>query len=438
MVQDRTLTRRKAIQGLATAGLLAACRPGGAPPGAGEAQTTARPVKLVFEWPEYTPPKKAWAEWAIQTYQKANPHVTIEPLWNTNPTEKILTTLAGGGQLDLGWFGVGIHAFWQNFKAAEPLMSSRKLKLSDYFPTIVEAQKFRGKMLAMPMGLNTTAVFYNKQQLNEVGERPPADDWTWEEAIARARRLTRGEGGSKIWGIMASFYSNFWPVAYGGGWLNADATKIVIDNPATLAMLKLMRELWETHGVNPTQKEYSEIGLLPIFQNGRCAMYVGGTWGLDPFRQAAFDWDIVEVPSLVVGGRRVKGAFLGVEEIFVVDGTPNEGPAADFAAWLVGPEHLRWAGSQGHIIPALSKVAQEVFVPPSSDPRPKNQQAFVRAAQYAPPIIPHPEYTNLSRAYNTAVAEWLGPEAKLPAEAALQKAQRDMQVILDEWNRKNP
>ncbi|MER3405884.1 MAG: hypothetical protein C4289_12605, partial [Chloroflexota bacterium] len=91
-----------------------------------------------------------------------------------------------------------------------------------------------------------------------------------------------------------------------------------------------------------------------------------------------------------------------------VDGTPNELPAADFAAWLVGSEHLRWAGSQGHILPALMKVAQEVFMPPSSDSRPRNQQAFVRAAQYAPPIIPHPEYTTLSRAYNTAVAEWLG------------------------------
>lgn len=106
--------------------------------------------------------------------------------------------------------------------------------------------------------------------------------------------------------------------------------------------------------------------------------------------------------------------------------------------WLSGPEHLKWAGNQGHIIPAHQKTANEAFVSPPHDPRPKNIQAFVRAANYAPPIMPHPQYTELSRVYGAAVNQWLGEEAKVSAEQALRQAQEDMQRVLDDWNRANP
>lgn len=62
MLHVRQLTRRTVMQGLAALGLPAACRQAGGPPGTGDTQPTKKPVRLVFEWPEYTPPKKAWAE----------------------------------------------------------------------------------------------------------------------------------------------------------------------------------------------------------------------------------------------------------------------------------------------------------------------------------------------------------------------------------------
>ena len=92
--------------------------------GSGAAGTQSKqPVKLRFEWPTYTPPKQEWAEWAMKTYSAKNPNVTIEPMWNTNPTEKLTTTLAGGQPPDVGWFGVGHWQFYQAFAPVEPLMA---------------------------------------------------------------------------------------------------------------------------------------------------------------------------------------------------------------------------------------------------------------------------------------------------------------------------
>ncbi len=441
------VTRAQVLRGAALAlGLpagaaaLAACGAGGSTQGQGAA--SAKPVKLTFEWPTYTPPKQQWAESAIKLYTQKYPNVTIEPMWNTNPTEKLTTTLAGGQPPDVGWFGVGHWQFWQAFAPVEPLMAARKMKIGDYFPLIVEAMKWRGKMYAFPMGINTSAMFVNTGMYEKAGVPLPKDDQTWDDLINTGKRLTSGEGAQKVWGNNAPYYTSYWPVAYGGKWFDPDATKVLIDNPQTVKVLQLLRDMWDKYGIAPTPKENADIGLLPLFATGRVAQFAGGTWGLPPFRAESFDWDLVEVPALVDGGKRYKGAFCGTEEIFVVKGQPNEDAAADFAAWMCGPEQLTLAGRRGDIIPALQKTAQEAFVTSPPETRPKNIQAFVRAAAYAPPIAPHPLSADLQKAYNTAVGKWLGsasdPTAQLTAEQAVKEAAAQMQRILDDYNKANP
>lgn len=436
------LLRRALVGSTAVAGaaVLAACGAGGA--SSAQPSASQQPVKLKFEWPTYTPPKQEWAEYAMKTYSQKFPQVSFEPMWNTNPTEKLTTTLAGGQPPDLGWFGVGHWQFYQAFAPVEPLMATRKLKTEDYFPRIVEAMKWRGKMYAFPMGINTSAMFVNTGIYHKAGVPLPTDEQTWDDVVKTGKRLTTGEGPQKMWGNNAQYYTNYWPVAYGGSWFDADATKVTLNNPQTLRVLTLLRELWDKQGVSPTPKENADIGLLPSFATGRLAQFAGGTWGLPPFRKEGFEWDIVEVPTLTDGSKRSKGAFCGTEEIFVVKDSPNVAAAADFAAWLAGLEHLTWAGNRGDIIPGHQKTAKDAFVTGAAEPRPKNLQAFVRAANYAPPIAPHPITAELQRTYNAAVAKWLGTEANptntLTAEQALQEAQTDMQRLLDDWNKANP
>jgi multiple sugar transport system substrate-binding protein len=436
---------RSALAGavaLAGAAGVAACGAGGTSGGGEAGAQQKQPVKLTFEWPTYTPPKQDWAEWAMKTYSGKFPNVTIEPMWNTNPTEKLTTTLAGGQPPDVGWFGVGHWQFFQAFAPVEPLLAARKLKLEDYFPPIVEAMKWRGKMYAFPMGINTSAMFVNKGIYEKSGVPLPTDEQTWDDLVDTGKRLTSGEGPQKVWANNAQYYTSYWPVAYGGSWFDADATKVTLNNPQTLKVLTLMREMWDRHGVSPTPQENQEIGLLPLFATGRVAQFAGGTWGLPPFRKESFDWDLAEVPTLVDGGKKYKGAFAGTEEIFVVKDSPKLDAAADFAAWLCSPEHLTWTGNRGDIIPAHQKTAKEAFVLSGGETRPKNLQAFVRAASYAPPIAPHPRNADIQKAYNTAVGKWLGsaadPANTLTAQQALQEAQTEVQRILDEWNKANP
>ena len=443
-------TRARLLRGTIAGGVggaLAACGGPGSGAGGGSATQSKQPVKLSFEWPTYTQPKQDWAQWAVNTYMQKYPHVTVEPLWNTNPTQILTTTLASGQPPDVGWFGSGHWPFYQAFQPVEQFMSARKIKVDDYFPKLVEAMKWRGKMLAFPMGINTTALFINKSHFQKAGVSLPTDDFTWDDLVANGKRLTTGEGAQKVWATdaAAGYYSNLWPPQYGGSWIDADGTKVTVNNPQTVKVFTLMRDVWDKYGIAPTPKEFAEISpnATAPFTDGRIAAFVGGTWGIDPGRKVqSFDWDIVEPPTLVDGGKKYKGAFAGTEEIFVMKASPKQEAAADFAAWMVGPEQLTHAGNVGQIIPAHKKTAETAFVNPGGETRPKNLQAFVRAANYAPAMIPHPAYGDLSKAWAASYSKWVGtaaaPEAVLSAQAALDEAQKEMQRILDEWNRANP
>jgi multiple sugar transport system substrate-binding protein len=329
----------------------------------------------------------------------------------------------------------------------EDFLKARRVNTADYLPKVVEAMKWRGKLLALPIGINTSAVFMNKALFQKAGVQPFSDDHTWDDLIAQGKRLTAGDGPQKVYATNAAYYTSQWAPAYGGAWLDPDGTKVLVNNPQTLKVMTLLRELWERHAIQPTPKENADLvtggpAATYGFTGSRYATAPMGTWGIDPGRKESFDWDIAEVPTLVEGGKRVKGAFCGTEEIFVIKGGPNEEAAADFAAWLAGPEHLTWAGNKGHIIPAHQKTAQSAFVNPQGEGRPKNIQAFVRAAAYAPPIIGHPDYAKLNGAWAASYNKWMGsatnPANTLTAEQALREAQTEMQRILDEWNKANP
>ena len=64
------------------------------------------------------------------------------------------------------------------------------------FPATLTAQYERdGEIYAIPKDFDTIAVWYNKQIFDEAGVEYPSDDWTWEEMVETARKLTNKEKG---------------------------------------------------------------------------------------------------------------------------------------------------------------------------------------------------------------------------------------------------
>jgi len=380
---------------------------------------------------------KRW-ELTLALFAKDHPDIKINTTMGS-PNEKLAAAVAGGKPPDVGWFGVGIQPFAGLFRDAAAVMRGHGLNLDDYSPRLRQALTWRGKLLAIPEGLNTSSLFYNIEVFDKAGEKYPTDNMTWDDAIKTAQNITnRLKQADKptVWGISTHAYIPTWMPFLYGGMLDEKGEKVITDRDIGIYMLKLVREAWDKHGAAPKPDALDQGGFaIKPFQSQQLAMVLFGTWGIAPAREAKdLKFDCVEFPIAQVGNKKARGAFGGVEEFFIMESSTN--PDAEvFAVWIAKPTYQRWLGENGYVIPALKSV-QDTFKPPASDPRPKNQLSFARAAEYITPIWPHPEYGKLV----AAMGKHLNPyynEGKVTPEEAIDNALKEMQQIVTDWNKLN-
>lgn len=78
------------------------------------------------------------------------------------------------------------------------------LDSSLYNGALYAIQDNEGHLWGVPQALNSVAVFYNKEIFDERNVPYPEEDWTWEEMIEIARKLTfdrDGDGKNDVYGI---------------------------------------------------------------------------------------------------------------------------------------------------------------------------------------------------------------------------------------------
>ena len=462
MLRDKRISRSQFLRGGAVlvggTALLAACAQTGATgmapaEGAEMAAEAEKPAmmeatEVTFLWPHYSAGKTRWLEWILETYNAKETGVTVNTLdvagsFGGNPRSKLLATVAGGAAPDLGWFGVGLHPFAGILYDANELLKGMKYDMSQLNPTLLNGLTWQGKLIAAPIGINTTAWFYNKDLFDKAGVPYPQDSDTFDDRLAAAQKVSNSlsTADEKIWGVATIHYVAYWIAGMYQGFMDDSGTQVVVDGPLGLQAVEWWRDNWDKYEVGPRPEDYNrqdDAQFFNSFANGKVAMSVYGTWGLEPLRrhEAGVNFDIVEQPTAVADGEEGKGAFFGIEEIFTVATTKKLDAAAEFLSFLVGPEHLGWTGGQGNIIPSISSLAEEVFVPSADSPDPANLLAFARAADYAKPYFPHPQYGTLRDTYAAAMSPWWSEEATT-AKQALEKAEEDCQIIVDDWNAAN-
>jgi multiple sugar transport system substrate-binding protein len=462
MLSEKRIFRSQFLRGGAAlvggSALLAACAQGGmaapAAPAEGEMAKEAdkpammEPTEISFLWPHYSAGKTRWLEWILETYNAKETGVTVNSLdvagsFGGNPATKLRATVAGGTAPDMGWFGTGIHPFAGILYDANELLKGMKYDMSQLNPTLVNGLTWQGKLIAAPIGINTTAWFYNKDLFDKAGVPYPQDGDTFEDRLDAAQKVSSALSTSdeKIWGVATVHYVNYWIAGIYEGFIDDSGAKVLLNGPLGEQAVEWWRDNWDKYEVGPRPEDYNrqeDAQFFNSFANGKVAMAVYGTWGLEPIRrhEAGVNFDIVEQPTAVADGQEGKGAFFGIEEIFTVATTKKLDAAAEFLSFLVSPEHLGWTGGQGNIIPAIAPLAEEVFVPSEDSPDPANLLAFARAADYAKPWFPHPQYGELRGAFAEAMTPYWSEEATT-AKQALELAQENCQVIVDDWNAAN-
>ncbi|MDF2671369.1 MAG: sugar transporter substrate-binding protein [Paenibacillus sp.] len=154
----------------------------------------------------------------IPAFEQANPGIKVEVvvLSEKGDTQESLKKLdlaaASGDVMDVLMFSdPASYAQRVSLGMAEPLDS---YIAKDGFKVTEEYKvdtTLNGKVYALPGKFNPWYVLLNKNKLDEAGLAVPKD-WTWDEFMTYAKKLTKGEGPSKV-------YGTYFHGPQSGGWM---------------------------------------------------------------------------------------------------------------------------------------------------------------------------------------------------------------------------
>lgn len=212
--------------------------------------------------------------------------------------------------------------FWMHSNESERYMSndmlldltdkiaeSDKIDPENYPEDIWGLYTYDDKYYAVPKDVDTIALWYNKTIFDEAGLAYPTADWTWDDVSEAAKKLTKDDGSQ--YGLAVRNDNNqagYYNLVYdnGGYIINEDKTKSGWDDPKTIEAMKTL-EGWIKDGVMPSIETMSENGEDVLFQSGKAAMVLQGSWMVAAYRDneyTAANCDLVELPKNAETGRR--------------------------------------------------------------------------------------------------------------------------------------
>lgn len=326
---------------------------------------------------------------------------------------------------------------------------SEKL-LDTYIPSCRQSMVRKDKVFGVGKEMDPIAVHYRKDMFDEAQIPYPSDDWTWNDFLQIAKKLTKdvdGDGRTDIYGASIptdpGSYTVFisYPFLWsaGGEVVNQDWSESLLDRPEAAQALQFWGDLINRHKVvSPKPFLRDEYPLI----NKMVAMHVVGPWMLSDYYKMApeMDYGIAPVPKGPVTQKTVYGGWFTIVNPYA----ENHEESAKFVIWLFGdPLHdLEWCNMVPAVVPRKRFLESQTFVAlePEFSIVPEVAKKFqeYRDACLEPGYLrAEPAYTvEMVEAYSDAIEEIVFKNA--PASKSLKKAAERINKFLNQTTIKYP
>jgi multiple sugar transport system substrate-binding protein len=288
-----------------------------------------------------------WGLWEPKTvleplladYKKEHPEVTLDYVFQSpkDYRERLQSALAAGKGPDI----FRIHLTWlpmflnQGQLAAVP---ENLFDWSDYY-SITEVLKNKGQYYAVPLGIDTLALFYNSDIFKAAGVEVPT---TWEELRNAANKLSvrDKDGRLQLGGIALGTTNNVdnWSDIVGlmmlqnGADLAQPTDKLAEDALKFYSLFSRVYQVWDETMPPSTY----------AFANGKVAMLIAPSWRAFEIKDLNpnLNFKITEVPQLMKDDKnKITWATFWVEA--VAKDSVNAEAAWQFLKFLSQPENLK-------------------------------------------------------------------------------------------------
>lgn len=374
------------------------------PPAAGDAQSAA-PTSAPAAAPESAESEPAgaaepvtitWAFWGSpeeaashqrvgEAFMAEHPEITLAYLnepWNEYFT-KVQTLWASGDASAIP----DILFLWPTPRYAadgvlenlDPYIEQSGYDLSDYWPALLESASYDGSVYGLPRDISVEALYYNKDIFDEAGVEYPTDEWTWDDLLAAAEKLSVVEASGRVARYALAMEGGKYQLWVGqnNGSIFDDMrnpSRCTLDEPAAVEAIQFFADMMNNNLAMRDANLNEAGGDAAVFQSGQAAMIIQNSSRVSAFNQAGLNYDVAPVP-IPEGGQR--SAAAGGAAWVMSSASDNKEAAWTFLSWLQSAEGgQRLYTEAGEIFPALQSTAQSAAFQESGQP-PANRRAFL-------------------------------------------------------------
>ncbi len=333
---------------------------------------------------------------AVDLYKESHPNATINVL-GYDPTtydQKLITDVSGGTLPDI--FSVSDVFNKPFFKAGliadlKPLAATTGFKLDDFDPQFLSLADDGGKIGFLPRAADVVVMYYNKRMFNEGKVAYPTTDWTMQDFMSAAEKLTKKapDGSVTQYGATNNYTTwSIWVpmvVAEGGKILSDDGKTAVFDSPEGIRAWNYTFTGVKNGWFTPPSVQTTMGGANVPFFNSKAAM-VFSVRALTPNVRAQLkdDWDVQLVPK----GTVARKSGMGTTGYGISAKAKDPAAAWDFMQFLFTKGLDVFMQSYLVVPPIKSFYDSPAWR--NLPPPPANNAIFVTATQTAmlPPALP--------------------------------------------------
>ncbi|SNX54817.1 maltose ABC transporter substrate-binding protein [Thermoanaerobacterium sp. RBIITD] len=238
---------------------------------------------------------------------------------------------------------------------------------SDYVSMSIDAVSFDGKLYAIPLAMETYALFYNTDKV----PTPPS---TMQDLIDQGKKV-----GFQY--DVNNFYFSYAFLAANGGYVfkqsggKLDPNDIGLNNDGAKKGLAMIRDFVITDKFMPADLKGDMA--KGNFQSGKIGLYISGPWDVDGFKKANVKFKVAPMPT--IDGKPIP-TFAGVQTAFVSSSSKHQKEAWNLMKYLAQNTALPLFET-GNRIPVLNSAL-------NSDEVKNNEimNAFATQAKNAQPM----------------------------------------------------
>nr|WP_283248460.1 sugar ABC transporter substrate-binding protein [Bacillus sp. FJAT-49711] len=337
-------------------------------------------------------------------FMKENPNIEIE--WvdlGDQRFEKTLTLISGGNSPDILYLNEWVPALAKRdvLMPLDDLMTAdSEFNIDDFYEGLIDGNRYKENIYALPQEVSPMIMYYNKDLFDEAGVPYPNDNWTQEEFLETAMKLTNPE--KKQYGFRLDYWYGQtlgWVYRNGGNILKEDGTKTGLDSIGALKAFEFLNEIVKK-GIspNPAEMEAAGQGADAQFRNQQVAMFSAGLWMLPPFKDEPlnFNWDVVSMPRA-----ENQNVTAGILNWGISKQTKHKEEAWKVLKYFVGHEGMKIVAESHMALPGSKDEAANQIIIDSGFP--ENVKAFVDSA-------PNVVMDGFTSPYTTEISETMGPE----------------------------